>query len=72
MPQGYKCKDSKHIANTSDLRDTSSSTATERNIDVTDDPSVERAVPAAPEGEGGIVVRHAAHHILRGINTVDK
>ena len=38
--------------------------------DVPDDPEVVAPVPAPPEPEGRIVVRHAADHVFGGVDTV--
>ena len=40
--------------------------------DVADDPAVIGAVPATPEGQGGVVVGHAADHVFRWVNPVYK
>lgn len=42
--------------------------APEGDIDVSRDPKVVAPVPGAPEAERGVVVRHAAHHVLRGVD----
>jgi hypothetical protein len=42
------------------------------DVDVADYPSVEGAVPSSPEGEGGVVVRHAADHVFGGVYAVDE
>ena len=67
VPKCDKSKDSQEIADSADL---ALSTATDRDVNVPDDPAVETPVPAAPEGKCRIVVTHAADHVLRRINTV--
>lgn len=44
--------------------------AAERDVEVADDPTVERAVPGAPEGKGGVVVGYAAGHVLGRVDAV--
>ena len=44
--------------------------APERDVDVADDPEVVAPVPRAPEAERRVVVRHAAHHVLRRVDAV--
>ena len=46
--------------------------SSERDIDVADAPTVERAVPVAPEAGEGEVVAHAAPHILRELDAVQQ
>jgi hypothetical protein len=46
--------------------------ATDRHVDVPDDPAVEAAVPAPPEREGRVVVAHAPDHVLRGVDAVEQ
>ena len=50
----------------------STAAAAEGNVDVADDPAVVGAVPAAPEGKGRVVVRHAADHVLWWVDAVHK
>lgn len=47
-------------------------TASHRHVQVPHHPPVERAVPRAPEGERGVVVRRAADHVLGRIDAVDE
>ena len=42
--------------------------AAERDVYVARDPEVVGAVPCAPEAKRGVVVRHAAHHVFRGVD----
>lgn len=72
MPQGDEGEDREHVADTADLGDTAARATAERDVDVADDPAVKAAVPAAPEGECGVVVRHAADDVLGRIDTVDQ
>ena len=44
--------------------------AAERHVDVARDPEVVAPVPRAPEAERRVVVRHAAHHVLRRVDAV--
>ena len=44
----------------------------QRDVDVADDPAVEGAVPGTPEGEGGVVVGHAADHVLGRVDGVEE
>ena len=44
--------------------------AAKGDVDVARDPEVVGAVPGAPEAERGVVVRHAAHHVLWGVDAV--
>lgn len=46
--------------------------APERDVDVADDPAVVGAVPAAPEGQRAVVVRHAADHVLGWVDAVQQ
>ena len=40
------------------------------DVDVADEPAVEGAVPAAPEGEGGVVVGHTSDNVFGGVDVV--
>lgn len=42
----------------------------QRDVDVAQQPAVVAAVPAAPEGQGAVVVADAAQHVLRGVDAV--
>ena len=44
--------------------------AAERDVDVARDPEVVGPVPGAPEAERGVVVRHAADHVLWRVDPV--
>lgn len=69
MPKGHESEDSTVVDPRSPLG--VSLAAAKRDVNVSDDPAVEGAMPAAPEGEGGIVVRHAPDHVLRGVDAVE-
>ena len=51
---------------------TTTATTTHGDVDVADKPAIEAAVPAAPEGEDGVVVRHAADYVFRWIDAIDQ
>ena len=40
------------------------------NIQISDDPLVERCVPRSPEAREGVVVIHAPSHVLGGLHTI--
>lgn len=46
--------------------------AAKRDVQIAYDPAVEGAVPGTPEGKCGVVIRHAARHVLRWIDAVDQ
>ena len=46
--------------------------AANRDVEVAYDPAIEGAVPGTPECEGGVVIRHAAGHVLWGVDAVDQ
>lgn len=46
--------------------------AAEWDVDVTDNPEIVAAMPAPPESEGRVIVRHASDHILRWVDAVQK
>ena len=46
--------------------------ATHWDVNVANEPAVKAAVPAAPEGEGGVIVRHAANDVLRRVDAVNE
>ena len=79
MPQRHEREDGKHVQDRSRSspsalrrRRAPAAAAAEGDVYVANDPAVEATVPTAPEGEGGVVVGHAADHVLRGIDAVDE
>lgn len=73
MPQRDKSKDSQKVHNRSDSRKlTSRTAATEGNVDVPHDPAIQGTMPATPESEGGVVVAHAADHVLWRIDAIEQ
>jgi len=44
--------------------------AAEWDIDVTDNPEIVAAMPAPPESEGRVIIRHASDHILRWVDAI--
>ena len=65
MPEGDKRKN-QHTRRYEPMR------PAERNVEVANDPEVERSVPRTPESKGRIVVRHAADHVLGRVQPVYK
>jgi hypothetical protein len=63
MPKRHKGEDNEHIHDRA-------FTSAEGNINVSNYPAVERAVPGSPEGEGGVIVGHAAEHVLGSLDTI--
>ena len=77
MPQRDEREDREHVHYRScrtpfPLRRASATAAAEGDVDVAHDPAVEAPVPAAPEGERGIIIGHATHHVFRRIDAVDE
>lgn len=50
----------------------SGAATTHGNVDVADDPAVEGAVPAAPEGDDGVIVAHAADDVFGRVDAVEE
>ena len=69
MPERDKGEDGDKVDNAVQARGTR---AAEGDVDVAGDPAVKGAVPGAPEGEGRVVVRHAAEHVLGRVDVVDQ
>ncbi|KAG9527125.1 hypothetical protein KCV07_g140, partial [Aureobasidium melanogenum] len=67
VPERDESKDSEEVANGAHF---ALSTATNGNVDISDDPAVETPVPATPEGQCRVVVAHAANHVFRRIDAI--
>lgn len=74
MPEGDKGEDDEHVRHRPcrGPRPRRAAAAAKRNVHVAHGPAVEAAVPATPECEGGVVVRHAANHVFRGVDAVEE
>lgn len=69
VPQCDEGEDGGEVCHGADF---AAAAAAERDVDVARHPAVEAAVPAAPEGQRGIVVADAAHHVLRRVDAVEE
>jgi len=69
MPEGDESKDDEEVCNDARL---ALAVATQRYVNVAQDPAVEAAVPGAPEGQGRVVVAHAADHVLGRVDAVEQ
>jgi len=69
MPE---CDEGKHSEEVADGAYFSLSTATDGDVDVSDDPAVETSVPATPESQCRVVVTHAANHVLWRIDAINE
>lgn len=83
MPEGHEGEDGEDVENATGSGEEAGRggwvgclgwalAAAEWNVEVPYDPAVERAVPASPEGEGGVIVGHAADHVLGRVDAVDE
>lgn len=73
MPQRDEGEDGEEVADGPEAAPAAGGgAAAQRDVDVAHDPAVEGAVPAAPEGEGGVVVAHAADHVLGRVGAVEQ
>ena len=73
MPDGDEREDSKVICDASDFAPEAwEGAAAERDVKVAQTPLVEGAVPATPELHDGVVVAHAADHVLWRIDAVEQ
>lgn len=71
MPYCHKSEDGQIVGDGSDMTPESGrGAATKRNVYVSHNPAVEATVPPSPESGDGIVVAHAANHVLGRIDTV--
>lgn len=75
VPYSHEGEDEKEVQHRSCLAPVAArarpATAAEGNVYVANDPPVEASMPTPPEGQGGVVVGHAADHVLRWIHTVE-
>ena len=76
MPQRDEGEHREHVGDAANARllcaAAAALRAAQRYVDVADDPAVVGAVPGAPEGEGAVVVRHAADDVLGRIDAVEQ
>ena len=72
VPQGDEREDGKHVEDAAELARAAARTAAQGDVDVAHDPSVVAAVPGAPERQRRVIVAHAAHDVLGGIDAVDE
>ena len=78
MPQGDKGKHREEVDDMAGFgfyaaaATTATTTTTERDIQVPNNPAVERAMPGSPERQSGVVVGDAAGHVLWRVDTIDQ
>lgn len=71
MPDGDEAEDGEDVEDGAEAADSAAAgAAAEGDVEIADGPAVEGAVPAAPEGEGGVVVGHAPDHVLGRVDAV--
>lgn len=69
MPKRHEREYNEEVSYSADLGLTAPA---EGDVEVSNNPAVERAVPRAPEGECAVVVAHAPEHVFWGIDAVEK
>lgn len=82
MPEGHEGEDGEDVCDAAGPCDEArdgcfgtrfrrSFSAAQWDVEVPYDPAVEGTVPASPEGEGRVIVRHASDHVLWWVDAVD-
>ena len=72
MPECNESEDSKHVGNPPDLACPATSSSSQRNVDITNDPPVEAPMPGSPERQCGVIVGHTSDDVLGWVNAVDQ